>query len=57
MAVDYPRLHIAPDGLRAVCGNESLVLTRRESHILKLLLDSSGVVVSRQEVVEAVWGV
>ena len=40
---------------RAVCGEQSVELTKNESGILKLLIDHKGTIVSREELIRELW--
>ena len=44
------------DSLTVLVGTESVSLTTREFEILKLLLENQGRVVSRERLLDTVWG-
>ena len=44
------------DSLSVLVGTESVSLTTREFEILKLLLENQGRVVSRERLLDTVWG-
>lgn len=47
---------IDPVGRRATCGGVPLALTRREFELLLVLVRNAGIVLSREQILDRVWG-
>ena len=54
--IRYKEITVDTDSLTVLVGTESVSLTTREFEILKLLLENQGRVVSRERLLDTVWG-
>ena len=54
--IRYKEITVDTDSLTVLVGTESVPLTTREFEILKLLLENQGRVVSRERLLDTVWG-
>lgn len=54
--IRYKEITVDTDSLSVLVGTESVPLTTREFEILKLLLENQGRVVSRERLLDTVWG-
>ena len=54
--IRYKEITVDTDSLTVLVGTESVFLTTREFEILKLLLENQGRVVSRERLLDTVWG-
>lgn len=54
--IRYKEITVDTDSLSVLVGTESVSLTTREFEILKLLLENQGRVVSRERLLDTVWG-
>ena len=54
--IRYKEITVDTDSLTVLVGTESISLTAREFEILKLLLENQGRVVSRERLLDTVWG-
>ena len=54
--IRYKKITVDTDSLSVLVGTESVSLTTREFEILKLLLENLGRVVSRERLLDTVWG-
>ncbi|MGO5023501.1 response regulator transcription factor [Lawsonibacter sp. LCP25S3_G6] len=48
--------HLNPYTLSLYCGNQSFKLTLKESQLLEMLMDARGGVISKDRIIEKVWG-
>ena len=49
-------IHLNPYTLSLYCGNQSFKLTLKESQLLEMLMDARGGVISKDRIIEKVWG-
>ena len=54
--IRYKEITVDTDSLTVLVGTESVSLTTREFEILKLLLENQGRVVSRERLLDSIWG-
>ena len=54
--IRYKEITVDTDSLTVLVGTDSISLTTREFEILKLLLENQGRVVSRERLLDTVWG-
>ena len=54
--IRYKEITVDTDSLTVLVGTESVSLTTREFEILRLLLENQGRVVSRERLLDTVWG-
>ena len=54
--IRYKEITVDMDSLTVLVGTESVSLTTREFEILKLLLENQGRVMSRERLLDTVWG-
>lgn len=54
--IRYREITLDPDSMTVLVGEESVFLTVREFEILKLLLENQGRVISRERLLNSIWG-
>jgi len=52
----YSDISLSPQSLTVTCGDSEVKLTRKESHLLELLVSNRNSVVSKETIIEKVWG-
>jgi DNA-binding response OmpR family regulator len=52
----YGDLELNPHTLMLVCGSRSCKLTLKEAHLLELLMQKKNIVVSKDSIIEKLWG-
>ncbi len=53
---EYGDIYLNPYTLHIYCGNQSFKLTLKESQLLEMLMDARGSVISKDRIIEKVWG-
>ena len=56
MSLDYKDLHLDPDNYKVTAAGADVTLTLKEFELLKLLLKNKGTVMTRDRIIETVWG-
>lgn len=52
----YGDIKLNPHTLQLECGNKEMVLTLKESQLLELLIKRNGIIVSKDNIIEKLWG-
>ncbi|MEG6612057.1 response regulator transcription factor [Pseudoclostridium thermosuccinogenes] len=52
----YGDIRLNPHSLKLECGGKEIILTLKESQLLELLIKRKGLIVSKENIIEKLWG-